>query len=242
MEEKLYKSSFTSEEFRDHCNSIIQDLKVSLNFASVERRLDHTIVRVQDVLLNATPEQKNHLFDMVFNEYKNFIRSQISELFVLYNDKEDLMQVASLCFYNAILNYNISRGVFNKFCKVYIKRSIYNLIGKSRKYIKNNISIVYLEGSTNDDEKSNYDDYLYYQMGNNDTIEDSLVTVEQTQSYINQMNEVLTEKERLSMYMYLQGASYEEIAAACNIAGKSVDNSLHRAKTKLKNIYVGKDA
>lgn len=240
MKEKIYNECFTSEEFRDFCDDIIKDLKESLNYASVERRLDHTIVRIQDVLINAQPEQKNYLFDKVFSEYENFVKKQISEYYVLNYDKEDLLQEASLCFYNAILHYKIERGVFNKFCKVYIKRNIFNLIGKSRKHIKNNISIIYLDGSTNDDEKNNYDDYLYYQMGNNDTIEDSLITVEQTSEYLNQMDEVLTEKEKISMYMYLQGASYEEIALACNIAGKSVDNSLHRAKTKLKNIYMGK--
>lgn len=236
MEEKLYNENFTSSEFIDFCDDIINDLRESLNYASIERRLDHTIVRVKDVLEKGTTVQRNYIFDLVFKEYENFIKKQISYLYVIYNDKEDLMQEASLCFYNAILDYNIDRGVFNKFCSIYIKRNIFNLIGKSRKYIKNNISIIYLDG-TLDDDKNNYDDYLYFQMGDNDTVEDSLIAVEQTNGYIAQMNEILTEKEKISMYMYLQGASYEEIAKACNICGKSVDNSLHRAKTKLKNIY-----
>lgn len=202
-----------------------------------DRQLDCSIMQVQDVLINGTPDEKEYMFELVFEKFQFFIKKTISNLYVANTGREDLMQEATACFYESILKYDITRGAFIFFTRTFIRRNILSLISKSRRHVKNNITFVSIDGFSNEENKNNYDDHLYYQMTDNITIEESLVAVEQTKEYLSQMEQLLTEKERKAMYLYLQGASYDEIAQICNISEKSVDNSLHRAKSKIKNIY-----
>ena len=181
------------------------------------------------------------MFELVFDRFQFFIKKQISNLFVANMDREDLMQEATMCFYNSILNYDIDRGAFIFFTRTYIQRNIWSLISKSRRHTKNNITFVSIDSFSNEENKNNYDDHLYYQMTDNVNIEDSLIIREQTMEYLNQMEEILTERERKAMYLYLRRASYEEIAEVCGISEKSVDNSLHRAKSKLKSVCKAED-
>lgn len=206
-----------------------------------DRQLDISIMQVQDILKNGAPEEKNYMFELVFDRFQFFIKKQISNLFVANMDREDLMQEATMCFYNSILNYDIERGAFIFFTRTYIQRNIWSLISKSRKHTKNNITFVSIDSFSNEDNKNNYDDHLYYQMTDNINIEDTIITREQTMDYLTQMEEILTERERKAMYLYLRKASYEEIAEVCGISEKSVDNSLHRAKSKMKNVYKNED-
>lgn len=230
------------KDFYVYCNNIIDNLVSSMNSSTAgDRQLDISIMQVQDILKNGAPEEKNYMFELVFDRFQFFIKKQISNLFVANMDREDLMQEATMCFYNSILNYDIERGAFIFFTRTYIQRNIWSLISKSRKHTKNNITFVSIDSFSNEDNKNNYDDHLYYQMTDNINIEDTIITREQTMDYLTQMEEILTERERKAMYLYLRKASYEEIAEVCGISEKSVDNSLHRAKSKMKNVYKNED-
>lgn len=227
-----------------YCDQLVDELVAcmsSTNVSTNDRQLDTSIMTIQDILKNGKPEEKNYIFELVFEKFKFFIKKQISGLYVANMDREDLMQEATMCFYNSILNYDINRGAFIFFTRTYIQRNIWSLISKSRKHTKNNISFVSIDTFSKEENKNNYDDHLYYQMSDNTNIEDTIVTREQTMDCLKQMEEILTERERKAMYLYLRKASYEEIAAICGISEKSVDNSLHRAKSKMKNVYKNED-
>lgn len=225
------------KDFYTYCNNIIDNLVTSMNLSVGDRQLDMSIMEVQNILKNGKTEEKNYMFELVFDRFQFFIKKQISNLFVANMDKDDLMQEATMCFYNSILNYDIDRGAFIFFTRTYIQRNIWSLISKSRRHTKSNVTFVSIDGFSNEESKNNYDDHLYYQMTDNVNIEDSIITREQTMDYISQMEEILTERERKAMYLYLRKASYEEIAEVCGISEKSVDNSLHRAKSKMKSVY-----
>ena len=202
-----------------------------------DRQLDISITQVQDILKNGSSDEKEYMFELILVKFQFFIKKQISNLFVANMDREDLMQEATMCFYDSILKYDIERGAFIKFTKTFIRRKIWSLISKSRKHVKNNITFVSIDNFSNEDSNNNYEDHLYSQMTDNVSIEEDMITTEQTFDYLTQMEKVLTERERTTMFLYLSHASYEEIAKACSISEKSVDNSLHRAKSKIKNIY-----
>ena len=209
-----------------------------MNSSTVDRQLDCSIMKVQDILLNGSDEEKNHIFELVYDKFQFFIKKQIANLFVLNTDKDDLIQEATMCFYNSILRYDINRGAFIYFTRTYIKRNIWGLISKSRKHVKSNVTFVSIDTFSDDEGNNNYDDHLYYKMSNNENIEDTLVMREQSEELLDKMNEILTEKERKTLYLYLQNDSYETIASICGISEKSVDNSLHRAKSKMKKNYI----
>lgn len=239
--DKQDNQNLREKDFYTYCNTIIDSLVSSMNSSVGDRQLDVSIMQVQDILKNGKPEEKNYMFELVFDRFQFFIKKQISNLFVANMDREDLMQEATMCFYNSILNYDIDRGAFIFFTRTYIQRNIWSLISKSRRHTKNNITFVSIDSFSNEENKNNYDDHLYYQMTDNVNIEDSLIIREQTMEYLNQMEEILTERERKAMYLYLRRASYEEIAEVCGISEKSVDNSLHRAKSKLKSVCKAED-
>lgn len=238
---KQDNQNLREKDFYTYCDIIIDNLVSSMNSSVGDRQLDVSIMEVQDILKNGKPEEKNYMFELVFDRFQFFIKKQISNLFVANMDREDLMQEATMCFYNSILNYDIDRGAFIFFTRTYIQRNIWSLISKSRRHTKNNITFVSIDSFSNEENKNNYDDHLYYQMTDNVNIEDSLIIREQTMDYLNQMEEILTERERKAMYLYLRKASYEEIAEVCGISEKSVDNSLHRAKSKLKGVCKAED-
>lgn len=228
---------FNNDNFITLCDEIIEELSSSMHSSSVDRQLDCAIVKIQNILKGGTKEQKDYIFNIVYEKFQFFIKKQIANLFLINADKEDLVQEATLCFYNSILNYDKDRGAFIFFAKTFIQRNIWTLITKSQKHKKNNISFVSIDNFSSDESKNNYDDYLYYRMIDSETMEDAIVAKEQTRDYLKQMEDILTERERVSLYLYLQGASYEEIAEVCGICEKSVDNSLHRAKSKMKSVY-----
>ena len=236
--DKIVENTYNRDHFNIECNKIIEELTSSMNSSTVDRQLDCSIMKVQDILLNGSDEEKNHIFELVYDKFQFFIKKQIANLFVLNTDKDDLIQEATMCFYNSILRYDINRGAFIYFTRTYIKRNIWGLISKSRKHVKSNVTFVSIDTFSDDEGNNNYDDHLYYKMSNNENIEDTLVMREQSEELLDKMNEILTEKERKTLYLYLQNDSYETIASICGISEKSVDNSLHRAKSKMKKNYI----
>lgn len=236
----LNNSNLNSKQtapFITKCNKIIEELEGSLKQVSKDRQLDRSIMDVQTVLKEGCPEEQDYMFELVFDRFQFFIKKQIANLFVVNTDRADIMQEATMCFYNSILDYNIEKGAFIFFTRTYIRRNIYSLISKSRRHVKNNVTFVSIDSFCKEESKNNYDDHLFFQVADNINIEDDLVIREDTQGYLRHMEDILTDREKKAMYLYLKGASYEQIADVCAISEKSVDNSLHRAKSKLKAVY-----
>ena len=64
--------------------------------------------------------------------------------------------------------------------------------------------------------------------------EDTVIDKVQDSQLMNRLSDVLSKKEMKVLEMYLAHCSYEQIASELSMNEKSVDNPLHRAKSKIR--------
>lgn len=214
---------------------ILRQLDECVESCGKKRDLDDKIDSIQKKLKYGTEDENNEFFQSIYSDFKGFIKNQTSLFFLIDGEQEDLIQESTICFYKAILNYNKSRGAFVYFAKLCIRRNIMTLINKSQKHKKYDVKFISLNGM-NEDENNNFDDYLYYNSENNQSSKDSMLSQEEFKEILEESKKVLTKKESNIFGMYLIGKTYKDIANCYNTDEKSVDNALHRAKSKLKNI------
>jgi RNA polymerase sporulation-specific sigma factor len=67
--------------------------------------------------------------------------------------------------------------------------------------------------------------------------EDILINEEDYQSIRQKINSLLSGLEKQTLFYYLEGRSYQEIAVMLKRSTKSVDNALQRIKRKLESHY-----
>ena len=64
---------------------------------------------------------------------------------------------------------------------------------------------------------------------------------EQASALHRQIAEVLSRQEREIFLLFVNGLSYDEIAARMQISAKSVDNAIQRARRKLRAVWSEKN-
>lgn len=140
---------------------------------------------------------------------------------------EDLLQEAMLTFYKAVLFYDEEKGDFGNFLSAAIKRRIIDLIKKNNNF--KNIALTNyetLDSLENKESGEQNPEETYIEK------ETRLAFGKVIQEFL-QSGRYLSEKEKSVLTLYLDGLSYDDIAAKCAMNVKSIDNALQRIKKKL---------
>lgn len=172
-------------------------------------------------LVSLARQGHNEAFNVLYLRYLPKVRSMAYPFQGLGLDLEDLIQEATIGFFSAIEAYNGSTP-FSAFCYVCMRRVLITLLrSKSKKSTVPQNSII-------------YDcDFITAQP-----------TTEPEQAYLAKESYALLKQriatqlspfEQQVLTLYLQGASYSEIAATLGKSQKSVGNALQRIRAKLRN-------
>ncbi len=173
--------------------------------------------------------------EYLLDKYKNFVRSKARSYFLVGADHEDIVQEGMIGLYKAIRDYrNDKLSSFRAFAELCITRQIITAIKTAtrQKHIPLN-NYVSLNKPLYDEESDRTLLDVIVE-GRTADPEELIINRENVGNIHTKMNEILSGLEQEVLNAYLDGKSYQEIAAALGRHVKSIDNALQRVKRKLE--------
>ncbi len=167
---------------------------------------------------NCSEPMESAEISLLIYRYSRIIRLKASKLKKNAEvDSDDLFQEGVLGLLEAVRQYNGDRGRFQPFAEVCIINRMKNALSKSAR----GLTVA--------------EDYDFEQLSDNGaTTEENLILNEQSAEFSEKLSKLLSNREFEVLNLYLEGFSYRQIADKLAVSVKSVDNSLSRAKQKLK--------
>ncbi|MDR2558091.1 MAG: sigma-70 family RNA polymerase sigma factor [Oscillospiraceae bacterium] len=135
-------------------------------------------------------------------------------------DAEDFISEGFLALLNAIRTFDESKGSFAAYANACIDNRMKNALGKARRTL-------FLS--------EEFDPALIKDLSPG--AEDVFIEKENREEILSRTKKILSEREFKVFEMYLGSFSYRQIAARLGVSVKSVDNSLSRARAKLKSTH-----
>jgi RNA polymerase sporulation-specific sigma factor len=168
--------------------------------------------------------------------YRNFARSKARSYFLAGSDKEDVVQEGMIGLFKAIRDFDLSQETpFRAFAELCISRQILTAIKTANRQkhqpLNSSVSLdapAYRDGNS---DQSVADNLRASNLS--DPIE-LVISAEEVEALKNSMRDNLTDLEGDVLRLYMDGKSYEEIAAVLGNHVKSIDNALQRIKRKLQ--------
>ena len=170
--------------------------------------------------------------------YKNFARVKARSYFLVGADKEDIVQEGMIGLYKAIRDYKDDKqSSFRAFAELCITRQIITAIKTAtrQKHIPLN-SYISLNRPLSQDEAGEPDRVLVDVLATHTMADpvDLVISSEEVRQMQTSFGEILSDLESHVLSLYIEGKSYQEIAASLKRHVKSIDNALQRIKRKVE--------
>ena len=149
--------------------------------------------------------------------------SLIANFTVPASEKDDLRQEALIGLYKAALAYRPALSSFSTFAYLCMRSNVLSFLRRQQK----GAAFLYEDGADPDEISDGVNPFPDPQL--------ALIDREAADAILRQMDRVLSPRENRILALFLQGLGREEIAAACGVSVKSVDNALFRCRKKLKD-------
>ena len=173
--------------------------------------------------------------EYLINKYKNFVRAKARAYFLIGADREDIIQEGMIGLYKAIRDYRGDKlSSFRAFAELFITRQIITAIKTAtrQKHIPLNSYVSLNKPIYDEDSDRTLLDVI---SGARITDpEELIISREEFDDIETKMGEILSPLEWKVLMYYLDGKSYQEIAAELDRHVKSIDNALQRVKRKLE--------
>jgi len=180
--------------------------------------------------------------EYIIHKYRNFVRAKARSYFLIGADREDIIQEGMIGLFKAIRDFRQDKlSSFRAFAELCITRQIITAIKTAtrQKHIPLN-SYVSLNKPIYDEES----DRTLMDVLSGTRISDPeelIISQEDFNSIECKIEELLSDLEWEVLTSYLQGKSYQEIAADLDRHVKSIDNALQRVKRKLERYLEEKE-
>lgn len=174
--------------------------------------------------------------ETLYMRYKPVVRSRARTYFLVGADREDIIQEGMIGLYKAVCDYEFDKQAsFRVFAELCITRQIITAIKSAtrKKHIPLN-TYVSLSRPVYDDGESERTLIDVLQTARVSDPEEALIGRESYEAIARDIETILSPLERQSLVLYLQGLSYQQIAAALGRSTKCVDNAIQRVKKKLE--------
>lgn len=190
-----------------------------------------------DAIIQLIHQGNSRGLDFLIHKYKNFVRAKARTYFLVGADKEDIVQEGMIGLYKAIRDFDSDKlSSFKAFAELCITRQIITAVKTStrQKHIPLN-SYVSLDKPVYDEES---DRTLLDIVAGSKAIDpqELLVSREKFADMEAKLSELLSELEKKSLRLYLDGSSYQEISVELQRHVKSIDNALQRVKRKFEQL------
>ena len=172
---------------------------------------------------------------LLYERYKQMVRSRTHSYFLIGADHEDLVQEGMLGLYKAVCEYDGDKAAsFKSFAEICVTRQILSAIKNATRkkhtplnhYVSLNRSTVETEG-----ELTLLDTVRSLRVVDP---EDVVIGRENFEQIVQYLEKTLSPMERRVLSLYLDGLSYPQIASCIGKPLKSVDNAMQRVKHKLE--------
>ena len=187
-------------------------------------------------------QSDGYALEYLLNRYKNFVRSRARSYFLIGADHEDIVQEGMIGLYKGIRDFRPDKlASFRAFAELCITRQIITAIKTAtrQKHIPLN-SYVSLNKPIFDEE-SDRTRLDVISEGRITNPEELLIGQEELSSIESRIGEMLSDLEWEVLTAYLEGRSYQEIAADLGRHVKSIDNALQRVKRKMEKLLAQKN-
>lgn len=151
--------------------------------------------------------------------YARIIRIKASKLKTADIEADDLQQEGFIALFSAVKAYSSDKGSFSSFADVCIGNRMKNAVLRARRYEK-------------------AEDYDFEQIQDDSAPTDDFVILKEYNTELfKRLSQILSQREFSVIGLYMNGYSYKQIAEKLGTSVKSVDNSLSRARQKLKKLF-----
>ena len=188
-------------------------------------------------IINLAQKRENAAMEYLLEKYKPLVRQKTRKLFLIDGDKDDLIQEGMIGLFKAVRDYQVGKdAAFRTFADLCISRQLYSAIKKSNR-LKNQPLNSYV--SIYSDEFSDADelagDRTVISSGSDNIANPEAIMIDRENAIDmqNKMFDKLSKMEREVLKRYLEGMTYQEIAADMEKSPKSIDTALQRIKGKI---------
>lgn len=199
-------------------------------------------LRTDEDLVDEVREGNTEALEHLINKYKNFVRAKARSYFLIGADREDIVQEGMIGLYKSIRDFRGDKlASFKAFAELCITRQIITAIKTAtrQKHIPLNSYISLDKPIYDEDSDRTLLDVICGPRVTNP--EDLIINQEEFSGLEDKMGEILSDLERRVLMLYLEGRSYQEIAADLDRHVKSIDNALQRVKRKLERYLEDRD-
>ena len=203
---------------------------------------DELVNKSDEEVVELARQGDNDAQEYLIGKYKNFVRAKARSYFLIGADKEDIIQEGMIGLYKAIRDFRPDKlSSFRAFAELCITRQIITAIKTAtrQKHIPLNSYISLNKPIYDEDSDRTLLDVI---SGTRVTDPEELVISQEDFDDIEaKMGEILSSLEWNVLMYYLEGKSYQDIAAGLDRHVKSIDNALQRVKRKLERYLQARD-
>jgi RNA polymerase sporulation-specific sigma factor len=171
----------------------------------------------------------------VLQRYQHFVRLKANSYFLAGGDSDDLIQEGYIGLYKAIRDYEFDRSTsFRSFAELCVTRQIITAIktASRQKHVPLNTYVSFSHTPyTGDSDTRTLADVI--PSGRTSDPVQQVISSEEVDSLTDCLVRLLSPLESRVLKYYLEGNSYETIAAYIGHDTKTVDNALQRIKRKV---------
>ena len=174
--------------------------------------------------------------ESLIRRYTSFVRLKASSYFLVGGDGDDLVQEGLIGLYKAVRDYRPDKETsFRSFAELCVTRQIITAIKSATRY-KHAPLNTYVSFSNAPAGQEPDSDVTLGEALPGSHVHDPAVCVistEELQALVGCLGTTLSPLESSALRRYLEGASYEQMAASLDCDTKTIDNALQRVKRKI---------
>jgi RNA polymerase sporulation-specific sigma factor len=174
--------------------------------------------------------------DALIRRYTGFVRLKASSYFLAGGDPEDLIQEGLIGLYKAVRDFRHDKETsFRSFAELCVTRQIITAIKTATRF-KHSPLNTYVSFSNTPAGQDSDSDVTLGDALPGPTVDDPsicVISTEELQSLVFALGTGLSKLEADALKLYLEGSSYEEMAAELGCDTKTIDNALQRVKRKV---------
>jgi RNA polymerase sporulation-specific sigma factor len=174
--------------------------------------------------------------DALIRRYNGFVRLKASSYFLAGGDAEDLIQEGLIGLYKAVRDFRHDKETsFRSFAELCVTRQIITAIKTATRFKHSPLNTYVSFSNTPAGQDSDSDVTLGDALPGPSVDDPSVcvISTEELQSLVFALGTGLSKLEADALKLYLEGSSYEEMAAKLGCDTKTIDNALQRVKRKV---------
>src|SRR5690242_15676458 len=174
--------------------------------------------------------------DALIRRYTGFVRLKASSYFLAGGDSDDLIQEGLIGLYKAVRDFRTDKETsFRSFAELCVTRQIITAIKTATRFkhapLNTYVSFSHTPAGQEGDGECTLGDALPGPGVHEPSV--MVISTEELQSLVFTLGSGLSSLEADALRLYLEGASYEDMAERLGCDTKTIDNALQRVKRKI---------